>query len=55
MPTVVPLIPTVPTEELKLEKVDSNISTGSKGQVALSGSNKLSLGFYNLNSDFALP
>ena len=27
----------------------STTSTGSKGQVALSGRNKLSLGFYNLN------
>lgn len=38
----------------QVTKQDSVLSN-SGGGVALSGRNKLSLGFYNLNSDFALP
>ena len=37
-----------------LTKQDSVLSN-SGGGIALSGRNKLSLGFYNLNADFALP
>ena len=37
----------------QITKQDSVLSSG--GGVALSGRNKLSLGFYNLNADFALP
>ena len=37
----------------KITKQDSVLSSG--GGVALSGRNKLSLGFYSLNADFALP
>jgi len=36
-----------------MSKQASVVSTG--GGVALSGKNKLSLGFYDLNSDFKLP
>ena len=57
-----PSLPQAETEEEKktmignhtqITKQDSVLSTG--GGVALTGRNKLSLGFYNLNSDFALP
>ena len=41
--------PTVP------DSMTKTLSNTSAGQVALSGRNKLSLGFYNLNTDFALP
>ena len=37
----------------QVTKQDSVLSSG--GGVALSGRNKLSLGFYNLNADFVLP
>ena len=37
----------------EMAKESSIISTG--GGVAVTGRNKLSLGFYNLNSDFQLP
>ena len=42
-----------PSVPRTIEKQSSTVSSG--GGVALSGRNKLSLGFYNLNSDFALP
>ena len=37
-----------------VQKQDSVLSN-SGGGIALSGRNKLSLGFYSLNADFALP
>ena len=37
------------------EKGGGGSSKASGGQIALFGQNKLSLGFQNLNTDFALP
>ena len=57
LPVTIPTASEATAEEEKKEhsitKQSSIISTG--GGVALSGTNKLSLGFYNLNSDFSLP
>ena len=44
----------VPPVHTKITKQDSVLS-GSGGGIALAGKNKLSLGFYSLNADFALP